>query len=41
MIDRNVFLDARQIDAGRGIVIALGGSAVFWCLCGLVVWWAS
>lgn len=33
-----IFLDGRQIDAGRGIIIALGLSGAFWCVCGLAVW---
>ncbi len=37
-MNTDVFLDARQFDAGRGIVIALGLSGAFWCLCGLAVW---
>lgn len=37
-MNADVFLDQRQIDAGRGIVIALGLSGAFWCLCGLAVW---
>lgn len=33
-----VLLEQRQMDAGRGIVIALGLSGAFWCVCGLAVW---